>query len=231
MDNKIAIRNSQRDQAMKVWLKTEVEKGAKLPVMPDEVYEALDKIDITSVIEKLGLDIPKVIKFVNENNVGAIVYNWFYDGGEADNIHIEEVSVYETCEFDEKSKNTDLIKLLNVEGLEVDPKFKNEIDNDSIDIFCLDPIMGALYGTILPKWNDKFDEYYDINDELDIDVDLDEITDAYQELFHLKLITVLREIYLEALNVNPLKVTTGKPFHIFIKRHERWPMQVLSLNI
>lgn len=232
MDKKATIRNSEREIALKLWINEEIiKKGAKLPVMPEEVYEALEKINISNAINELALDIPLVIDFVNKKNVQAIVYNWFYDGGEENDIYADDVSAYGACDFDGKPGNIDLIKLPNNEGLEMDIKFENRINNDAIDGFCLDPVMNNLYGQFLPKWRELFDDFYEINEELDIDVDLDDVTVAYEELFHLKLISILREAYFTSFNDNLVKITTGNPFHIFIKRHGRWPMHVLSLNI
>lgn len=231
MNNTAAIRISEREEAIKKWLKELIEvKGAKLPVMPETVYNALESINVSNAIKEFTPEITGLQNFINENNVQALVYEWFYDGGEVDNIHVDEGYAYKYCQFDGKPGNTDLLSIDEHEGFEMDPELNEQI-NDSFGGFCLDPVMNVWYEKLATEFSGKFNEYYDLNSEADIDVDLDMVTDAYDELFHLKLITLIRQAYQKALEANPIKVETGKPFHLFIKRHERWPMHVLSLNV
>lgn len=231
MNNTAAIRISEREQAIKKWLieLTEV-KGAKLPVMPETVYDALANINITEAIKEFTPDATELQKFINENGIQALVYEWFYDGGEVNNIHAYEGYAYAECTFDGKPGNTDLLSLDEHEGFEMEPELNEQI-NDSFVGFCLDPVMNVWYEKLATEFSDKFDEYYDLNSEAEVDVDLDMVTDAYDELFHLKLITLIRQAYQKVLEANPIKIETGKAFHLFIKRHERWPMHVLSLNV
>lgn len=231
MNNAAATRISEREQAIKTWLKELIEvKGAKLPVMPETVYDALANINITEAIKEFTPDITELQKFINENGIQALVYEWFYDGGQVNNIHAYEGYAYAECTFDGKPGNTDLLSLDEHEGFEMEPELNEQI-NDSFGGFCLDPVMNVWYEKLAREFSGKFNEYYDLNAEADIDVDLDMVKDAYDELFHLKLIVLIRQAYQKALEANPIKIDTGKPFHLFIQRHERWPMHVLSLNV
>lgn len=231
MNNTAAARISEREQAIKNWLAelTEV-KGAKLPLMPEIVYDALANINVSNAIKEFTPDITELQKFINENGIQALVYEWFYDGGQVNNIHAYEGYAYAECIFDGKPGNTDLLSLDEHEGFEMEPELNHQI-NDSFGGFCLDPVMNIWYEKLAKEFSGKFNEYYDLNAEEDIDVDLDMVTDAYDELFHLKLIMLIRQAYQKTLEANPIKIDTGKPFHLFIQRHERWPMHVLSLNV
>jgi hypothetical protein len=101
MNNTAAIRISEREQSIKKWLKELIEvKGAKLPVMPKTVYDALESIDVSNAIKEFTPETIDLQNFINENNVQALVYEWFYDGGRVNNIHIEEGYAYKYCEFD-----------------------------------------------------------------------------------------------------------------------------------
>ncbi len=229
MDNKVTARITEREAAIKAWLKElEEVKGAKFPVLPERIYEALDNIKVSNAIEELTPSI-EIQEFINENEVEALVYEWFYDGGEVDNIYAEAASAYKTCLFDGKPGNTDLLELPDNEGFEMNPSLENPI-NKTWSGFCLDPVMNIWYEELATEFSNKFNEYYELNEELEINIDLDMVTDAYDELFHLKLVSLMREAFLKAFEKNPIQITTGKPFHIFIQRHERWPMHVLSLN-
>ncbi|GGF21335.1 hypothetical protein [Flavobacterium limi] len=231
MDNTAAIRISEREQAIKKWLKELIEeKGAKLPVMPETVYDALENINVSNAIKEFAPDITDLQNFINENNAQALVYEWFYDGGEVNNIHAYEGYAYRECIFDGKPGNTDLLSIDGHDGFEMEPELNEQI-NDSFGGFCLDPVMNVWYEKLAVEFSGKFNEYYDLNSKADIEVDLDTVTSAYDELFHLKLITLIRQAHQKALEANPIKIDTGKSFHLFIKRHERWPMHVLSLNV
>jgi hypothetical protein len=230
MNNTAAIRISVREQAIKTWLKelTEV-KGAKLPVPPEAIYDALKNIDISAAIKEFTPDATALQNFINNNSVQALVFEWHYDGGEVNNIYAHEGYAYKDCQFDGTPGNTDLLTIDGHEGFEMEPELGGII-NDSFGGFCLDPVMNVWYEKLAIEFSSKFNAYYDLNSEADINVDLDEVTDAYDELFHLKLVTLIRQAYQKALEENPVKIDTGKSFHLFIKRHERWPMHVLSLN-
>ncbi len=231
MNNTAAIRISEREQAIKKWLTELIEvQGAKLPVMPDAIYDALENINITNAIKEFTPDSAALQNFINENSIQALVYQWYYDGGEVNNIHAEEGYAYKDCQFDGKPGNTDLLSIDEHEGFEMEPELNDQI-NDTFGGFCLDPVMNVWYEDLATEFSSKFNEYYDLNSEADIHVDLDMVKDAYDELFHLKLVTLIRQAYQKAIKENPIKINTEKPFHLFIQRHERWPMHVLSLNV
>lgn len=231
MDNKSITRILERETAIKEWLKDVIEvQDAKLPIMPEKIFEALESINVPNAIQEFASGIVGIQDFLNENNVQALVYEWFYDGGEVNNIHADTVYAYKTCFFDGKPGDTDELNLPNYEGFEMNPELDNQI-SQACTGFCLDPVMNVWYENLAPEFKSKFNEYYNLNDEAEIDVDLDLVENAYNELFQLKLVSLLREAYFKTLKENPIKITTENPLHIFIKRHERWPMHVLSLNV
>jgi hypothetical protein len=208
MNNAAATRISEREQSIKKWLKELIEvKGAKLPVMPETIYDALANINIMQAIKEFTPDIAALQSFINENSANALVYEWYYDGGEVNNIYVEDGYAYKDCQFDGKPGNTDLLSLDEHDGFEMEPELNHQI-NDSFGGFCLDPVMNVWYEKLAGEFSDKFNEYYDLNSEADIDVDLDMVTDAYDELFHLKLITLIRQAYQKALETNPVKINT-----------------------
>lgn len=231
MNNEASKRIQSREAAVKAWLKETIEvKGPKLPVIVERVYAALESIDEEAAINEFSPDIIELQDFVNANEVLALEYEWSYDGGRVRFIHADEVYAYKSCEYDGKPGKTDLLTIPGHDGLEMDPVLGDVLD-ESWAGFCLDPVMNALYAEFDVEYYDKSEEYNNLNREAGIDIDLATVNNAYHELFHLKMMTLIREAYTRAIAENPINISTGKPLHIFIKRHERWPMHVLSLNI
>lgn len=231
MNNNAINRVLAREAAVKAWLKGICEiKGVRLPIEPEAVYEALGNINTAEAKHEFAPVIEDLEEYVNKNKVEALVYEWYYDGREVRDIYVEESYAYQNCEFEDSPAGTDLIKIPGNDGFEMDPKFDKMV-KDTYAGFCLDPVMNAYYEGLSTIYRAKFDEYYTLNDEAGIDIDLDEVNYAYEELFHLKLVALIREAYLEALAQHPINITTGRPLHIFISRHERWPLHVLSMNI
>lgn len=223
---------SEREAAIKTWLKDLVEvKGAKLPVSPEQIYEALDSIDTEAAINEFSPDTAELQVYVNNNHVEALVFEWFYDGGSPGmGCFVEEGYGYRKCAFDGAPGHTDLLTIDGNEGFEMDPELEDAVD-ESYAGLCLDPVMNVWYNKLAIEFKDKFDEYYNLNSNAGNAVDLDEVNDAYSELFHLKLVALMRQSYMQALQNDPITITKGKPLHVFIKRHERWPLHIISLNI
>lgn len=230
MDNKAEIRIKEREAAIKAWLKElEEVKGAKLPVSPERIYEALENIDVAKALKEFTSDEIDLQDFINENAAQAVIYEWYYDGNQVKNIFTEEGYACESCLFDDESC-IDVLELPDSPGFERDPEFEDYCD-DTLYCFCIDSVMNVWYEELSPEFSNKSDEYIDLNSKLGVKVDLNNIKFAYDELFHLKLVSLIREAHLKAFEENPIQITTGKPFHMFIQRHERWPMHILSLNI
>ena len=229
MDNKVTTRITEREAAIKAWLKElEEVKGAKFPVLPERIYEALDTINVAIAIKEFTPDTIEMQDAINENSLEALVFEWYYDGHQMKGVCVEGI-LFETCLFTGKPSKTDLLTIPNHEGFEMDPELE-VADEDEFYGFCIDPVMNVWYEVLSKEFDDKSEEYRDLNTTLKNGVDINMIENAYTELFHLKLVTLLREAHLTAFEKNPIQITTGKPFHIFIQRHERWPMHVLTLN-
>lgn len=232
MDNKATIRINEREAAVKAWLKELEEKGVKFPILPERIYDALDNINVVEAIQTFTLDTPDIIDLqnrINENCLEALIFEWFYSGSQVNDVYADGI-LFETCVFNGEPSKTDLLKIPNCAGFEMDPEL-GDVNDDGLFAFCLDPVMNVWYEKLSKEFDDKFHEYRDLNAKLKHGVYINEIEKAYTELFHLKLVTLLREAYLKTFEKNPMQITTGKPFHLFIQTHERWPMHILSLNM
>ncbi|WP_444997144.1 hypothetical protein [Aliikangiella sp. IMCC44359] len=214
------------------------DKVSLLPKPPCEIIKVIDNLKHSEIIAKIKKDLPDFTTTLVEKKAEALVFEWNYDGGDEENIWAELSYPYRSCQFFDRIANTDKLNDIDAPSVELEPKLEEPLEENGG--FCLDPVMNPWYADISPQFDDKFDEYDSMDEQsiknlnishLNLEYGpaafIEEIQDLFTELFQLKLVMMLRTTVIELFHSNP-DYKTEQLFHVYLQRHERWPMHVAS---
>lgn len=183
-----------------------------------KVLSILDAVDSEMEESKLCKELSSLKEIAsyaaeNESKVQALIYEWYY-GGSADDGGWSEGYLFDTCKFNGEASMTDLFKLPDFPGSETEPEMGDGVGDE----------FGGISLDVMTPW-------YELAEKLE-EEDAKSFwaySDAYNELFLIKLCTIMRSACEKTYaDQSPEGLTL--PFHIFISLHERWPLHVYTID-
>jgi len=204
--DQITVREKQLWQLLSPPVLVENQQGIELPLTPEKVKEILNNFDENTMVSDYKSQLSDIITDINtqDTSFNTMIFSWFYDGGEEPD-HATGIA-YEKCEV-----NYDF--LVSNGHLERENPF---LEGQTYELDYL------FTGNVLDSWYElDMNVFFGLGDDICIqtsEIDFIELSEVYNELFTLKLMSFLAKAYAQ--------ITTKKPKYFFIQRQDRWPLLI-----
>lgn len=182
----------------------------QVPISPQEFKNLINGIDDKLIVSEFKEELLEMVLDMRKEHLSyeAMVFSWYYDGYDIPDKATGKA--FEIC-----SLNNEF--LFSNGSLEREnPEFSGQ--EFYLGYLSTDRVMNVWYELEIERFEDLDEEIFikDLTNNLEYD-----INEVYQELFMLKLVSLLRMAYQGILEED-------KPKYLMIKTHDRWPILVIN---